>query len=69
MLIEGMGFVLAIGAYFYLHSLRASLAAGPTPPPSLFWATTVLVIALLSEIPNFWLDRAARATTPAVQWG
>jgi heme/copper-type cytochrome/quinol oxidase subunit 3 len=29
--------------------------------PSLGWGTATLVLLLLSEIPNIWLDRAARA--------
>jgi len=59
MLIEGMGFVLAIGAYFYLIPYEHRWPPG-APPPPLFWATTGLVIALLSEIPNVLTARCAK---------
>jgi cytochrome c oxidase subunit III len=60
MLIEGMGFVLAIGAYFYLMPFEREWP--PTaPPPPLFWATAGVVVALLSEIPNVLTSRRAKA--------
>ena len=59
MLIEGMGFVLAIGAYFYLIPYEHQWPPGGTPPP-LFWATTGLLVALLSEIPNVLTSRRAK---------
>ena len=70
MLIEGMAFVLAIGVYFYLIPYEHRWPPVPTAPPSLLWGTTFLIIGLLSEIPNFWLDRQARAQRlRPVQWG
>jgi cytochrome c oxidase subunit 3 len=58
MIIEGMGFVLAIGAYFYLIPFERHWP--PSPPPPLLWATIGVVVALLSEIPNVWSVRAAK---------
>ncbi len=60
MLIEGMGFVLAIGAYFYLIPYEHRWPPGGSPPP-LFWATIGLLLALLSEIPNVLTSRQAKA--------
>jgi cytochrome c oxidase subunit III len=60
MMIEGMGFVLAIGAYFYLLPMEREWPPDASPPP-LFWATTGLLVALLSEIPNVLTSRAAKA--------
>jgi cytochrome c oxidase subunit III len=59
MLIEGMGFVLAIGAYFYLLPMEREWPPTSAPPP-LFWATTGLLVALLSEIPNVLTSRNAK---------
>ena len=59
MLIEGMGFVLAIGAYYYL--LPNEDVWPPTAPvPPLRWATLFLVLGIVSEIPNIWAKRAAQ---------
>jgi heme/copper-type cytochrome/quinol oxidase subunit 3 len=59
MVIEGMGFVLAIGAYFYLIPYEQSWPPNASPPP-LFWATAGVLAALLSEIPNTLTALAAR---------
>jgi heme/copper-type cytochrome/quinol oxidase subunit 3 len=59
MLIEGMGFVLALAVYFYLMPFETGWPASAAPPP-LGWSTAFTVLALLSEIPNVWLSRAAR---------
>ncbi|HEY2394580.1 MAG TPA: cytochrome c oxidase subunit 3 [Rudaea sp.] len=70
MLIEGMGFVLAIGAYFYLFPFEHHWPPVPVRPPSLLWGTAFTVVALLSLIPNLWLDRKAhRQELRPVQWG
>ena len=59
MLIEGMAFVLALGVYFYL--LRNEVHWPPhSAPPPLFWSTAFLVVALLSEVPNGWLQKKAK---------
>jgi heme/copper-type cytochrome/quinol oxidase subunit 3 len=64
MLIEGMGFVLAIGAYFYLLPYEREWPPG-APPPPLFWATTGLLVALLSEIPNILTSHRAKEQSKA----
>jgi len=67
MLIEGMGFVLAIGAYFSLLPYEREWPPGASPPP-LFWATTGVLVALLSEIPNILTSICAkRQDKPGVQ--
>jgi heme/copper-type cytochrome/quinol oxidase subunit 3 len=59
MLIEGMGFVLAIGAYYFL--LPNENVWPPTAPvPPLLWSTVFAILALLSEVPNIWAKRAAQ---------
>jgi cytochrome c oxidase subunit III len=69
MLIEGMGFVLAIGVYFYL--LPYEHRWPPTqPPPSLLWGSAFTLIALLSELPNIWINGVAhRQNLTAVRFG
>lgn len=58
MLIEGMGFVLAIGAYYFL--LPNENVWPPTAPvPPLLWSTVFLVLGLVSEVPNVMIKRAA----------
>jgi len=69
MLIEGIGFVLAIGAYYYLTPYEQSWPPD-VGPPSLLWGTAFTVLAVASEIPNVWIARKAKAQDlPAVQWG
>jgi heme/copper-type cytochrome/quinol oxidase subunit 3 len=58
MLIEGMGFVLAIGVYFYLLPYERSWPPNQ-PPPSLLWGTVFTAVAILSELPNIWIKRRA----------
>jgi cytochrome c oxidase subunit 3 len=58
--IEGAGFALGIAAYFFLRGQEAQWPPSALAP-SLMWGTLTLVLLLLSEIPNVWLDRAARA--------
>lgn len=59
MLIEGMGFVLAIGAYYFL--LHNEHHWPPGAPPPLRWASLLTGLAVLSEWPNLWIKRAAQA--------
>jgi cytochrome c oxidase subunit 3 len=67
MLIEGMGFLLAMAAYFYLIPYEGQWPPNAAPPP-LFWATTGVVLALLSEIPNVLTARRAKEqSVPGVQ--
>ena len=58
-LIQGMGLVLAIGAYYCLlpHG-RSGLPS--QPPPSLLWSSLVTGLAIASEIPNAWIRQRAR---------
>jgi cytochrome c oxidase subunit 3 len=58
--VEGAGFALAIAAYFFLRGQEMQWPPSALSP-SLLWGTVTLVLMLLSEIPNIWLDRAARA--------
>lgn len=59
MLIEAMGFVLAIGAYLYLYGRAPEWPPGGTPPPDLLWGTLFTVVLLLSLIPNLWTYKVA----------
>jgi heme/copper-type cytochrome/quinol oxidase subunit 3 len=60
MLIEGTGFAIAAGAYFYLMG-----QVPRWPPegraPDLLWGTLTAVVLVLSAVPNVWLNRVARA--------
>ena len=58
MAIEGMGFGLMIGVYFYLRSVNP---VWPTPggPPDVLWGTVNLVLAILTGVPNAVIDRYA----------
>lgn len=56
LLIAGMGFVLAIGAYCVL---LADEGSGPPANPPLPWATLFTLLALLSEAPNRWVEKRA----------
>ena len=58
MLIEGMGFVLAIGAYYFLLPNEHSWPP-VNPPPSLLWGSLFTLLALLSELPNQWIKKRA----------
>lgn len=60
MLIEGMGFILAIGAYFYLYGRAPEWPPGGTRPPDLLWGTLFTVVLLASLIPNLWACKLAR---------
>jgi cytochrome c oxidase subunit III len=58
MLIEGIVFVAAMAAYFYLR-LHADQWPTGSAPPDLFWGTLNLVLLLVSAIPNQWAKRRA----------
>lgn len=60
MLIEGGGFALAGGAYFYLMSQETVWPPASFPPDLLPGALFTLII-LVSEIPNTMLKKAAEA--------
>lgn len=52
MLIEGMGFALAIGAYFYLRTRTTHWPPHGVAPPDLLWGTVNTLLLLGSAIPN-----------------
>lgn len=60
MLIEGTGFALACGAYFYLLG-RSPHWPPEGAPPKLVWGTLTTLVLVASAVPNIWLNRAARA--------
>jgi cytochrome c oxidase subunit III len=57
-LIEGMAFVLAIGALLYLLPEQPAWPPA-SPPPDLLYGTLFTAIIVLSEIPNFLAGRVA----------
>lgn len=60
MLIEGTGFLLAIGAYLYLQSQSPAWPRGGDALPGLTWSGLFTGGLLLSVIPNIWVLRQAR---------
>ena len=69
MLIEGMGFVLAIGAYYYLLPYENAWPPEQSPP-SLLWGTAFTAVAVASEVANAWITRRAHhQDLPAVRFG
>ena len=61
MLIEGMGFALAAVAYLYIQSRSQAWPPSDDGLPSLGWSGAFIVALLLSELPNLWILRQARA--------
>lgn len=61
MVIEGTGFALAIAAYLYLMTQSAGWPYSGSPKPDLMWGVIFTVALLLSELPNVWVLRRARA--------
>src|SRR5206468_7286182 len=57
--LEGMGFALAAGSYLYLRqvNLQWPIAA---PPPNHLAGTALLLLLLLSLVPNAIADKAAK---------
>lgn len=58
MVIEGLGFVFGIAVYLYLYNQNQSWPLGTSPEP-LLWPSLLILVMLLSEIPNVWLKKAA----------
>jgi heme/copper-type cytochrome/quinol oxidase subunit 3 len=58
MLIEGTGFALAIAVYLYLMSLATTWPIN-APPPDLLPGTLVMLILLVSLVPNILISRWA----------
>jgi cytochrome c oxidase subunit 3 len=70
MLIEGMGFVLAGGAYLYLRGQATTWPLAGHPPPDHWAGLLFSLIAIASVVPNLWLARRAKSKdAPAVRWG
>lgn len=61
MLIEGMGFALAGVAYLYLMSRSPNWPPSGDSLPSLGWSGAFTAALLLSELPNLWILRQAKA--------
>jgi cytochrome c oxidase subunit III len=61
MVIEGVGFAMAIAAYFFLMSQEQEWAPRPTLPPDLLAGTLFTILMLLSEIPNSMIKNAAES--------
>ena len=59
MVIEGVAFAMAIGAYFFLMSHEQSWPPAPFTPPDLIAGTLFTLLMLASEIPNAMAKRAA----------
>lgn len=60
MSLEGMGFALAVGAYLYLRVLQPTWPMN-IPPPDLLPGTIVTILLLISAVPNYFIDKWARA--------
>jgi heme/copper-type cytochrome/quinol oxidase subunit 3 len=70
MVIEGTGFALAAAAYLYLLTQSPAWPPRGDPLPGLMWSGIFTAGLLLSEIPNLWVLRCARAKNLAgVRWG
>jgi len=59
MVIEGAGFAMAVGAYFFLMAHEQEWPPAPWPPPDLLAGTLFTLVMLASEIPNAIAKRAA----------
>lgn len=57
--IEGTGFALAIGAYFFIMGGEQTWPPAPFSPPNPVAGTIFTILLLLSEIPNTLAKRAA----------
>jgi cytochrome c oxidase subunit 3 len=59
MVIEGLGFVFAVATYLYLYNQNQNWPLAPLA--DLIWPNILTGMLLLSEVPNIWLKRAAKA--------
>ncbi|MGX8008962.1 cytochrome c oxidase subunit 3 [Mesorhizobium sp. ORM8.1] len=57
--LEATGFALAIGAYFYLASVNPHWPIA-APSPDLFPGTAILIVLILSVVPNHMVEVWAR---------
>lgn len=58
MALEGMGFALAVAAYYYLYAVNPRWPLS-SPPPDLWPGTALAVFLVLSILPNIWTNRVA----------
>jgi heme/copper-type cytochrome/quinol oxidase subunit 3 len=65
MLIEGTAFTLAAGAYLYLRSESPHWPATGDPLPALLWSGIFTAGLLLSQLPNMWVSKQAKAKDAA----
>ncbi len=69
MLIEGIAFILAVGAYYYLLHNEIEWPPSSQPPP-LLWSSVFTLALLATEPLNVWVKRMGRAQRlPQVRWG
>jgi heme/copper-type cytochrome/quinol oxidase subunit 3 len=61
MLIEGTGFLLAVGSYLFLSSRSGAWPPPGDPLPDLLWSGVFTVALLASALPNLWVKRRAHA--------
>lgn len=61
MVIEGVGFALMFGVYFFLMGHEQGWPPEGRLPPNLLAGTIFTIVILLSEIPNTIIKKAARA--------
>ena len=59
MAIEAAAFAMAFAAYFFLMNQEQSWPPEPFNPPDLLAGTLFTILILLSEIPNFYIKKAA----------
>ena len=69
MLIEGVAFLLAMGAYLYLTGRPATWPPPGDLPPDHLWGAVFTLALLLSMMPNLVLLKVAKDKRPApVRW-
>jgi cytochrome c oxidase subunit III len=61
MAIEGTTLFICAASYFYLRFNFETWPPQHTLRPSLFWPTVQVALMALSNVPNLWLQRSARA--------
>jgi cytochrome c oxidase subunit III len=59
-LMEGTMFVVLLISYFFLRTRVPDWPPGPTSPPDLLWGTINTLVVLVSCVPNYLADKAAR---------
>jgi cytochrome c oxidase subunit III len=62
--IEAVFLAIGMVSYFYLRALTPQWPPPPTPRPDLFIPTINILLLLVSVVPMWWVDRAARRREP-----